>query len=314
MTRVLMRRLGLLVPTILAGTLVIFGLEQMVPGGAAAALAGPNATPEVLAELDHKMGLDRPVPEQYLSWLGKLAHGDLGNSLLNGQSVRDEIANRIIVSAELMVLSLLLAVLLALMAGMVAGVWRYQPGDRVITTVSSIGLATPHFWLAMVLVLVLAVHFGILPATGYVAPGDDLIGNLKSVTLPCLALSIGPAAVLTRQVRSAVVEVLSAPFVRTARALGLPYREIYFKFVLKNAMLSVITVFGLVAAGLLGATAVIEVVFAIPGLGTMLLSAVTSKDFPVVQGVTLVYLVAVVLINLLIDLSYAALDPRVRVA
>jgi peptide/nickel transport system permease protein len=312
MRGLLLRRLLLLLPTAVVATVVVFSLQEVTPGGAAEAAAGPSATREQVAFLKHEMGLDRPVPLQYLTWLGNVLHGDFGQSLINHQDVGPEIGDRLPVTLELTAAALLVALALGIPLGILSAARRGERTDRAVTGVSGLGLAVPEFLLAMVAVDLFALELGWFPATGFSPLSEGLGANLTSLVLPALTLGSGAAAVITRQTRSAMIEVLASPYVRTAWALGLSTRQVYFRFALKNALISVVTVVGLIAGALLGAAVLIEQVFVIPGLGSMLVGAVTQKDFPVTQGVTIVFVGLVILINLAVDLSYAALDPRIR--
>ncbi|HLH70501.1 MAG TPA: ABC transporter permease [Candidatus Dormibacteraeota bacterium] len=308
----LLRRLATLLPTAVVGTMVVFSLDQLTPGGAAEAAAGPNATPQQIATLRHEMGLDKPLPVQYGTWLAGLFHGDFGRSLLNRQDVGAEITQRLPVTIELTVAALVVALVVGIPLGILSASRRRSRLDGTILGVSGLGLAIPEFLLAMLAVDIVCLKLGWLPPTGWTPISQGLGANLQTLVLPALTLGSGAAAVITRQTRGAMVEVLDSPFIRTAWALGLPQRQIYFRFALRNALISVITVVGLIAAALLGAAVLIERVFVLPGMGSMLVDAVTQKDFPVTQGVTVVFIAIVILINLLVDISYAILDPRIR--
>ena len=312
MTSTIVRRLAAIVPTIVVATLLVFSLEQITPGGAAEAAAGPTATPAQVAALKRQMGLDQPLPVQYGTWLWNLARGHFGQSLLNRQDVGAEIAQRLPVTLELTALALLVALSIGIPLGVLGAARRQTRLDGAVRGASGLGLAVPEFVLAMFAVDIFALQLGWLPPKGFTPPTENLGANLVGLVLPALTLGSGAAAIVTRQTRSAMVEVLDSPFVRTAWALGLDSRDIYFRFALKNALISVITVIGLIAGALLGVAVLIERVFVIPGMGSMLVDAVTQKDYPVTQGVTAVFIAIVIVINLAVDLSYAALDPRIR--
>ena len=312
MSTTILRRLLAIVPTIVVATLLVFSLEQITPGGAAEAAAGPTATPQQVAALKRQMGLDQPLPVQYGTWLWNLVHLHFGQSLINRQDVGTEIGQRLPVTLELTALALLVALLVGIPLGVLGAARRQTRLDGAVRGVSGLGLAVPEFVLAMFAVDVFALQLGWLPPTGFTAPTENLGANLTGLILPALTLGSGAAAIVTRQTRSAMVEVLDSPFVRTAWALGLDWRDVYFRFALKNALISVVTVIGLIAGALLGVAVLIERVFVIPGMGSMLVDAVTQKDFPVTQGVTAVFIAIVIVINLAVDLSYAALDPRIR--
>ena len=312
MISTIVRRLIAIVPTVVIATFVTFALVQITPGGAAEAAAGPTATPQQIAALKHQMGLDRPVPLQYFDWLWNMVHGNFGQSVINRQDVGTEIGQRIPVTIELTLLALLVAIVVGIPLGIVSAARRQSRLDAAVRGGTGLGLAVPEWLLAMLAVDVFALQLGWLPPTGFTPLSENPAINLQGMILPALALGSGGAAIITRQTRSAMVEVLDSPFVRTAWALGLPKSQIYYRFALKNALISVITVIGLIAGALLGVSILIERVFVIPGMGSMLVDGVTQKDFPIVQGVTAVFVAIVLLINLTVDLSYVVLDPRIR--
>ncbi|HKF76133.1 MAG TPA: ABC transporter permease [Candidatus Dormibacteraeota bacterium] len=308
----ILKRLLAVVPTVVVATLLVFSLEQITPGGAAEAAAGPTATPRQVAALKHQMGLDQPVPLQYVTWLADVARGRFGQSVINRQDVGAEIAQRLPVTLELTLAALLVALLVGIPLGILSAARRQSRIDGVVRSGTGLGLAVPEFVLAMFAVDVFALKLGWVPPTGFTPLSQSLASNLQGLILPALALGSGAAAIVTRQTRGAMVEVMDSPFMRTAWALGLSRRQIYFRFALKNALISVITVIGLLAGALLGVAVLIERVFVIPGMGSMLVDGVTQKDFPVMQGVTVVFVAIVIVINLAVDLSYAVLDPRIR--
>jgi peptide/nickel transport system permease protein len=312
MISTVLRRLVTILPTAVVATFVVFALEQITPGGAAEAAAGPTATPAQIAALKHQMGLDQPLPLQYWNWLSDLFHGHFGLSVINRQDVGVEITQRLPVTIELTLAALLVALVVGLPLGILSAARRQTRFDAAVRGGSGLGLAVPEWLLAMLAVDVFALQLGWLPPTGFSPLSQSVAGNLQGMILPALALGSGAAAIVTRQTRGAMIEVLDSPFVRTAWALGIPRREIYFRFALKNALISVVTVVGLLASALLGVAILIERVFVIPGMGSMLVDGVSQKDFPVMQGVTVVFIAIVILINLAVDLSYAALDPRIR--
>jgi peptide/nickel transport system permease protein len=300
-----------IVPVIVLATFIVFGLLQLVPGDPAVTLAGDSASPERVAEIRQLYGLDRPFLVQYGTWLGHAAEGDLSKSLLSGEPVRDSILHRLPNTLLIVAGSLLLSLLVGIPLGIAAAT---RPGtrlDHLIMTISSLGVAVPSFWLAMMLVSVFALGLRWLPATGAVSIGDDPVGALRHALLPSIALSAGGIATIAQQLRSALTEVLSSQNIRTLRAKGLSSAAILWKHGLKNVSGPLLTVIGLLINRLLGATVVIEAVFAIPGTGSLVVNAAIGKDFPVVQGVVLTMVILVIVVNLVVDALYSFLDPRV---
>ncbi len=301
-------RLLQIVPVIVLATFIVFGLLQLVPGDPAVTLAGDSASPQRIAEIRQIYGLDKPFLVQYGIWLGHAAQGDLSKSLLSGEPVRDSIVHRLPNTLLIVAGSLLLSLLIGIPLGVAAAIRPGSRIDRFIMSLSSLGVAVPSFWLAMMLVSVFALSLRWLPATGI---GDDPAAALKHAILPSIALSAGGIATIAQQLRSALAEVLSSQYVRTLRAKGLSSAAILWKHGLKNASVPLLTVTGLLINRLLGATVVIEAVFAIPGTGSLVVNAAIGKDFPVVQGVVLTMVVLVILVNLVVDGLYTFLDPRV---
>jgi peptide/nickel transport system permease protein len=276
-------------------TLIVFGLLQLVPGDPALVLAGEQATDERIAEIRQLYGFDRPFLAQYWSWLSHALQGDLSHSLLSGESVAKLIGQSFPHTLTIVVMALALSLLVGV----------------PISALSSVGIALPNFWLAMILVTFFALRLNWLPATGAAAISQDFWGALRHATLPAVALAAAGVAEVTRQLRSALIEVLSSQYVRTLRAKGLSQASILWKHGLKNVGVNLLTVTGLLFNRLLGATVVVEAVFAIPGMGSLIVRAAINKDFPVVQGVVLSMVLVVVLTNLVIDVLYSVLDPRV---
>ncbi len=304
-------RLLQIVPVIVLATFLVFGLLQLVPGDPAVTLAGDSATPQRIVEIRQIYGLDRPFLVQYGTWLGHAARGDLSKSLLSGEPVSESILHRLPNTLLVVAGSLFLSLLIGVPLG-VAGATR--PGSRIdgfITALSSFGVAVPSFWLGMMLVSIFALGLRWLPATGAVSLGDDFWGAIRHAILPSLALSASGVATIARQLRSALGEVLASQYVRTLRAKGLSSGAILWKHGLKNVSVPLLTVIGLLINRLLGATVVIEAVFAIPGTGSLVVNAAIGKDFPVVQGVVLTMVILVIVTNLIVDALYTFLDPRV---
>lgn len=313
MGQLIFRRLATLLPTALLGSLMLFLLVHLVPGGVAAALAGADATPEVLAQIEQELGLDRPLSVQYLEWLERIVlHGDFGRSLLDRRSIAEAMLDRLPLTVELAALALLVALVVGVPLGIAAATHRQTIVDSAITSISGLGLAMPEFWLAMIAVNLFALQWALLPATGIVPLEEDAWGHVQSMIMPVLTLASGATAAVTRFTRSGMMEALSSSYARTALALGLSRRQLLFRFALRNALIPLVTVVGLLAGGLLGGAVLVEQVFAIPGLGDMFITAVQQKDYPTVQGVALVLIASVIGINLTVDIACGLLDPRIR--
>lgn len=312
MLSIIIQRLSTIIPTALIASILVFSIVQLTPGGPAYAIAGPDATPEFVAHINKELGLDRPLPVQYFSWLTQVAQGSFGKSLINRNEVTTLVANRLPVSAVIALEALILSILIGVPLGIVASVRAGGHLDGAIRGFTSIGIAVPEFWLAMLAVNFFALQLFWLPPTGYVPPSAGLVPHFMSVVLPVTTLALGPIAIIVRFTRSAMNEALSAPYIRTAWSLGIPASQVYLRFALKNALTSIITVVGIVASVLIGGAVLVESVFAIPGIGELLVTSVLSKDFPVVQGVTTILMFVVIVINLSVDLLVAVIDPRTR--
>ncbi len=305
------RRLLQILPVIVLATFVVFGLLQLVPGDIAVTLAGENATDARIAQIRQAYGLDQPFFVQYGKWLWNAAHLDLSRSYLSNEPVLDQILHRFPTTLLIVSLSLTISLVVGIPLGIVAAT---RPGSRLdtfVTSFASLGVALPNFWLAMILVATFALNWNIFPATGAVALSKDPSKALLHAALPAFALAAGGIAEVARQLRSALIEILSSQYVRTLHAKGLSPTAILWKHGLKNVSVTLLTVVGLLVNRLLGATVVVEAVFAIPGMGSLIVHAAIHKDFPVVQGVVLSMVVIVICMNLLIDILYAVLDPRV---
>jgi peptide/nickel transport system permease protein len=311
-THLVVRRLLQAVPVLLLATFVVFGLLKLVPGDIAVALAGDNATDARIAEIRHLYGLDRPFLVQYGQWVGHAARGDLSKSLMSGESVATSIAAALPNTALIVALALAVALLLGVPLGIVAAARRGRLVDSAVMTVASLGVAVPNFWLAMLLIAFFALKLDWLPATGSVPLSEDAGQALRHAILPALAIGAGGVAEVARQLRSSLVDVLSSPHVRTLHAKGLSPASILWKHGLRNVGINLLTVVTLLANRMLAATVVVEAVFAINGMGSLIVHGALSRDFPVVQGVVFVMVLIVITINLLADLMYGVLDPRVR--
>jgi peptide/nickel transport system permease protein len=308
----IVERLLQVVPVIVLATIIVFGLLQLVPGDPAMVLAGDQATDERIAEIRNLYGFDKPLLVQYWTWLSHAAQGDLSRSFLSSENVTTLIAQSFPHTLTIVAIALLLSLVIGVPLGILAAVRGHTRADAVISAISSVGIAVPNFWLAMVLVTIFALQLNWLPATGATALSESVPDALRHAILPAIALAAAGVAEVARQLRSALIEVLSSQYVRTLRAKGLSQAAIVWKHGLKNVGVNLLTVTGLLFNRLLGATVVVEAVFAIPGMGSLIVRAAINKDFPVVQGVVLSMVLVVVATNLVIDLLYSVLDPRVN--
>jgi peptide/nickel transport system permease protein len=312
MNNVIVRRLLSLVPTAILGSIIIFGIVHFTPGGAAVAIGGPDATPDVIAQINAELGLDKPLPVQFGNWVWNLLHGEFGRSLISREHVSALILDRLPVTATLAIEALIISLVLGIPLGIYAAVKRGSAADTTVTTLSGLTHALPEFWVGMLAVSLFALQLGWVQATGFTPISAGLGAHLWSVSLAAPTLALGPLSIIVRFTRSSMVEALSGHYVRTAWALGLPAYQIYWRFALKNAMIPIITVIGIIAGSLIGGAVLVERVFAIPGIGDLLAEGVLQKDFPVVQGATVVLMGGVIFINLIVDLLYVILDPRTR--
>ena len=299
--------------TLLLISLIVFTGVRLIPGDPARVLAGTDADAAGLEEIREKYGLNDPVAIQYLRWLGLGLTGDFGESIRTRQSVARMVVTKLPITIELALLSMLVALAIAIPAGVVAAVRRNTVWDVLASGVSLAGVSVPNFWLGIMLILLVSVRLGWLPASGYVSPVEDLLGNLLRMLMPALVLGTGLAAVLMRQTRNSMIEVLSADYVRTARAKGLAQPVVVIRHALRNGLIPVVTILGLQMGALMGGAVVTEQIFVIPGFGRLIVEAVFTRDCPVVQGVVLITAAAYVLINLLVDVSYSLLNPRIRI-
>jgi peptide/nickel transport system permease protein len=312
MLEYLAQRIATLIPTLLFVSMLIFGLQQLLPGDPAVVLAGEEQDPAVIAHLRRSMHLDEPLPLRYAYWLGGVLRGDLGESVRMQLPVRTLIAQKLPVTLQLALMAFAVALLIGIPAGIVAAVWRGTAWDHVANALALWGLSTPNFWLGILLILLFSVHLGWLPASGYVSPFEDLRANLASLAMPAFVLGNAIAAVLMRHTRSAMLQVMNTDYVRTARAKGLSERVVVLKHVLRNALTPVITLGALELGTLLSGAVLTEQVFTIPGFGKLIVDAVFNRDYAVVQGVVLVTATTYIALNLLADLAYFAVNPRLR--
>ncbi|HEX2441576.1 MAG TPA: ABC transporter permease [Methylomirabilota bacterium] len=312
MARYILRRLAVLVPTLFFVSVLIFSLQKLLPGDAAIALAGEENDPAAVAAIRARYHLDRPLVVQYGIWLSKVLRGDLGESLRNKIPVTELLASKLPVTIELALASMLVALVLGIPTGVVSAVRRGTPLDLAANALALSGLSVPHFWLGIMLILLFSVRLGWLPASGYVPPWEDLGRNLTTIVLPSIVLGTGVAGVMMRHTRGAMLQVLNADYVRTARAKSVPERLVVLKHALRNALIPVITLGAIEFGRLLSGAVLTEQIFAIPGFGKMLVDGVFNRDYAVVQGVVLVSATLYVLLNLLADILYFVANPRLR--
>ncbi|MFF5441035.1 ABC transporter permease [Streptomyces achromogenes] len=311
--RILLRRIALLVPLLLGIVLFVFLVMRFSDADPASAFfQGANPTPGQLHDFRERNGLLDPLPVRYVHFVGDVLHGDLGTSALTRAPVFDQVTTALPLTLQLTFLGLALAVVLALAGGVTAAVYRDRLPDQIIRVVSLVGVAAPGFWLALLMIQYLAVDRGWFPTGGYVNPGDSVTGWLRTMALPAVALSLPVAAQLTRIVRTSVVEELDKDYVRTAIGGGLPPRVVVGRNVLRNALVNPLTVLGLRVGYLLGGAVVIETIFSLPGMGKLMIDAVQNGDPAVVQGVVLTTATGFVVVNLVIDILYLLVNPRLR--
>ena len=312
MLRYSLERLGSLASSLLVASLVIFIVIEVVPGDPAGFMLGINAQPDTVAALRAELGLDVPKVQRYLIWVGGMLSGDFGISYTYRVPVGQMIADRMWVSLPLALLALMLSTLIAVPVGLFAANRRGTPGDMAVMGLTQFGIAVPNFWFAMILVVIFAINLRWFSAGGF--PGWDagLLSGLKALTLPAIALALPQAAILSRVMRSALIDVLTEDFIRTARAKGLSRRQTLWRHALRNALIPVLTIMGLQFSFLLAGAIIIEQVFFLPGLGRLVFQSISQRDLIVVESVVMLLVFAVILVNFAVDLAYAAVDPRLR--
>jgi peptide/nickel transport system permease protein len=312
-TLFLLRRLGLLVVAFFVTSVVVFLLLRLLPGDLAAVVGGTDAPPERIEALRETLGLNRPLVTQYLDWIGGILSGDFGTSALNGASVTDELRQKMEVSAPLVIASTVLSILVAVPLGIVAGARHRKVDGVALSVVSQLGIALPTFWVGLMLIILFAVHWQILPAQGFPTDGwSDPAMAIRSLVLPTITLALAQGAVLMRFVRSATLDVLHQEYIRTARAKGLTRTQALFRHGLRNASLPIVSILGVQVASLIAGVVVIERVFALPGVGQMLLKDVNSRDLVKVQGTVLLIAGIVLVIGFVVDVLHRLADPRLR--
>jgi peptide/nickel transport system permease protein len=309
----IIRRLLAIIPLLIIVSFLVFALSLLIPGDPAVTIAGgQKATPEGVARARDKLHLDQPFVSQYGIWLRGAVQGDLGESFFNHRTVGSEISSRFPITLSVAIGALAITVLLGVPLGILAGTRPGSIADRIVTVSSSVGLAMPDFWLAMILLTLFAVNLKVLPSGGYVGIEQSPVEWATHLYLPWIAIGIPGAAGIARQMRGAMIDALQQDYIRTAAAKGLRRRVIVFKHALKNASLAPVTVLGITFAYMLGGTVIIETIFSLPGMGSYFYDALINKDLPVIQGVVLLTALIFVMLNLVVDLLYAYLNPKVR--
>lgn len=298
---------------ILLLTLVVFSLLRLMPGDPILQILGPYADRQTMEDMRERLGFNQSVPEQYGTWLGKVVRGDLGESIITRQSVTGTLKWRIPVTLQIALGALAVTVIIGLPAGIIAALTRNRWPDYFFSIFAVAGIAMPSFWLAIILIVVFSVHLGWLPTSGFVSPTTDFWKSVQLSIMPWFVAGVGGGAVLMRQTRSALLEVLGQDYVRTARAKGLTERIVITRHALKNAMIPVFTIAGLAVANLLAGTVIVEYVFGIPGMGRLLIESLLAHDYPVIQGTVLVIGICVEISTLFVDIAYGWFDPRIRV-
>ncbi|HEY3177905.1 MAG TPA: ABC transporter permease [Casimicrobiaceae bacterium] len=309
----LVRRIATIIPTLVFVSLLIFALQQLLPGDPAVVLAGEDRDPSVVAYLHEKLHLDEPFPIRYYYWISGVLHGDLGESLRLQRPVLALILEKLPVTIELASFAIVIALVIGIPAGIISAVKRNTAWDYGANVIALWGLSTPNFWLGIMLILLFSVTLGWLPASGFVSPFENWRANVASLIMPAFVLGNAIAAVLMRHTRSAMLQVLSSDYVRTARAKGLPETGVVLKHALRNALIPVITLGALELGTLLSGAVLTEQVFTIPGFGKLIVDAVFNRDYAVVQGVVLFTATAYIVLNLLADVAYVLVNPRIRV-
>lgn len=307
----IVRKILATIPKLLAISIILFFLVNVLPGDAATGMLPEDASYDYYLQLQQKMGLDRPAVERYFDWLFNMLKGDFGKSLISGQPVAQRISQRLPCTLELTLLAIIISLLIALPAGIIAAVKRNSPLDVSTSIFAMIGVAAPSFWLGMLLIILFSLKLKWLPASGFVPLSKGLLANLQRMILPAIAVGIAFAATVMRQTRSAMLEVLGKDYVLTARAKGLREHLVVWKHALRNALIPVITVISMQIGRLIGGVIVTETVFVLPGMGNAIADAILSRDYPVVMGMIMVVASIIVFINLIVDILYIFIDPRI---
>lgn len=315
MIRYIIGRITSRIPVLLLLTVVSFSLIYILPGDPALAILGENAVNDTVAyeRLRESLGLDKPLHQQYLTWLGNLVKGDMGKSMRTGDNVAVQIAARIPVTLEISLIAIIIALLIAIPTGLVSARKEHSPVDMVSSFLAIAGVAVPPFWLGILLIYVFAVWTGLLPPSGYVAVSSSVWLHIRSLILPSITLGLGMAASIMRQLRSGLLDTARMDYIMVAFAKGLDEKVVMNKHAFRNALIPIVTVIGLQFGRLFGGAVAIETIFSIPGIGRLAIDSIFSRDYPTLQGVVLVMGIAVMIVNLITDLLYGWIDPRIRV-
>jgi peptide/nickel transport system permease protein len=312
MKKYIAKRLCSLIPVMFVVATLVFFLVHLTPGDPASVILGPDAPQEAIAELRARLGLDQPLPVQFVRWFGQVLQGNLGESIFLRRPVTQAIVERLEPTLLLAGLATVFAVIIGIPTGVLAAVYRNTWLDRLFMSLSVFGVSMPNFWLALNLIFLFALTLAILPVSGYVPLRDDPLMTLRFLLLPAFSLGFPQSALIARITRGSMLDVLSQDYVKTARAKGLSEQLVIYKHALKNTMITVITVIGIVLAITLSGSVVIETIFGLPGIGRLIINSVLRRDYPVIQGTVLFIAASYVLVNLLIDLLYVYLDPRIK--
>ncbi|WP_337983621.1 ABC transporter permease [Lysinibacillus sp. C5.1] len=308
----MIRRFILLMTTILLVSMITFGVFQILPGDPVRTMLGTEADATQIENLRSELGLNRPLYEQYTDWIKGLLTGELGHSIRFSMPVKDLLLDRLPVTMSLAVLTLTIVLMVSLPLGMFAARRQNKLSDVSLSTLTQIGMAVPSFWLGMMLILYVGMQFSFFKISGYIPWSQSVAGALSTLILPALTIAIPQIAVNFRYVRTAILEQMQLDYVRTIRSKGMSEQNVMYKHVLKNAMIPILTVFGLIMAEVVAGTIIVEQVFSLPGVGQLLITAISNRDFPLVQGIVMYIMVAVVVINFIVDILYSVLDPRIR--
>lgn len=311
MIKYIIKRILLILPTLFIVTVITFALIQLIPGGPAYQLLGINATMEQVNEINQKLGLDKPLLEQYGVWIGNILKGDLGTSFFFRESVSSLIAQRIPQTLELTFTALVISLLLGIPAGVLAAIHQGKLADQAILAVAMVGVAMPEFWLGMALITLFAVPIAWLPTGGYTSLAEGFVPWLQHILLPALSLGFIFTAVTARMTRSSMLDVLHQDYIKTARAKGQFEKKVLSRHALRNAMIPIMTVIGISISSMIGGVVIIEEIFSIPGMGRLLIGAISKRDYPLIQGCILVIACIVIFVNLLVDILYKVLDPKI---